>query len=180
MSITMRAAQDADMPAIAAIYEHHVTTDTASFELEAPGAAEMRLRFRENLARGYPYLVAEDSGSGRVAGYAYASAYRARPAYRYTVEDSVYVDAAHLRRGIGSMLLRALIARCEALGYRQMVAIIGGSQHVASIALHASLGFENAGVLRDVGWKFEHWLDTVLMQRALGQGSASPPERIGR
>ncbi len=170
----MRPAKNADVPAIAAIYAHHVITDTASFELEAPGADEMQRRFQDTVAHGFPYLVAEDGG--RVAGYAYASAYRARPAYRYTVEDSVYVDAAHLRRGIGSALLRALIAHCEERRYRQMVAIIGGSQHAASIALHASLGFERAGVLRDVGRKFERWLDTVLMQRGLGPGSGAPPQ----
>ena len=176
MSITMRAASDSDIPANAAIYAHHVSTDTASFELEAPGAGEMQRRLKESVERGFPYLVAEDSGIGRVAGYAYAGAYRARTAYRYTVEDSVYVDAAYLRRGIGSALLRALIVRCEAQGYRQMVAIIGGSQNSASIALHASLGFERAGVLRGVGRKFERWLDTVLMQRALGPGAGAPPE----
>ena len=176
MSITMRAASDSDIPAIAAIYAHHVSTDTASFELEAPGVGEMQRRLKENVERGFPYLVAEDSGNGRVAGYAYAGAYRARPAYRYTVEDSVYVAAAYLRRGIGSAHLRALIARCEAQGYRQMVAIIGGSENAASIALHASLGFERAGVLRGVGRKFERWLDTVLMQRALGPGAGAPPE----
>src|SRR5438128_1564577 len=130
----------ADIPAIAAIYAFHVERDTGSFELDAPDAAEMRRRYRDNVAKGYPYLVAL-SADVRVVGYAYASAYRSRPAYRHTVEDSVYVDAAWSRRGIGRTLLAALIGRCEAGNYRQMVAIIGGAQNAASIALHATLGF---------------------------------------
>jgi phosphinothricin acetyltransferase len=174
MSITVRDAGDADIPQIAAIYAFHVERDTASFELEAPDAAEMQRRYRDNVARGYPYLVAL-SADARVVGYAYASEYRSRPAYRHTVEDSVYVDPAWSRRGIGSALLTALIERCEAGGYRQMVAIIGGSHNTASIALHATLGFERAGVLAAVGRKFDRWLDTVLMQRALGPGAGAPP-----
>jgi L-amino acid N-acyltransferase YncA len=174
MSITVRDAGDADIPQIAAIYAFHVERDTASFELEAPDTAEMHRRYRDNVTRGYPYLVAL-STDARVVGYAYASEYRSRPAYRHTVEDSVYVDAAWSRRGIGNALLNALIERCEAGGYRQMVAIIGGSHNTASIALHATLGFERVGVLAAVGRKFDRWLDTVLMQRALGPGAGAPP-----
>lgn len=173
MSITVREAGDADIARIAEIYGFHVLRDTGSFELEAPDVAEIRRRYHDNVANGYPYLVA--LSGALVVGYAYASAYRSRPAYRHTVEDSVYVDAAWSRRGIGSALLGALIGRCEAGGYRQMVAIIGGSNNTASIALHATLGFERAGVLEAVGRKFDRWLDTVLMQRALGPGAGTPP-----
>lgn len=174
MSITIRDAHDADIPRIAEIYAFHVERDTGSFELDAPDVREMVRRYHDNAAKGYPYLVAL-SGAQPV-GFAYASAYRARPAYRHTVEDSVYVDADWPRRGIGRALLRTLIARCEAGGYRQMVAIIGGSDNAASIALHATLGFERAGVLAAVGRKFDRWVDTVLMQRSLGTGSGTPPE----
>jgi L-amino acid N-acyltransferase YncA len=174
MSITIRDACDGDIPRIAAIYAFHVERDIGSFELEAPDACDMACRYRDNQAKGYPYLVA--LSCAEVVGYAYASAYRSRPAYRYTVEDSVYIDTAWLRRGIGSALLRTLIARCEAGGFRQMVAIIGGSQNVSSIALHTAMGFERAGVLAAVGRKFDRWLDTVLMQRALGAGAEAAPE----
>jgi phosphinothricin acetyltransferase len=174
MSIAIRDARDGDIPRIAEIYAFHVERDIGSFELEAPPAGEMAGRYGDNRAKGYPYLVAQSGVE--VVGYAYASAYRSRPAYRHTVEDSVYIDAAWSRRGIGSALLRALIARCESGGYRQMIAIIGGSQNAASIALHSAMGFERAGVLAAVGRKFDRWLDTVLMQRALGAGATTAPE----
>jgi L-amino acid N-acyltransferase YncA len=174
MSITIRDARDGDIPRIADIYAFHVERDIGSFELEAPDTREMARRYHDNQAKGYPYLVA--LSGVEVVGYAYATAYRSRPAYRHTVEDSVYIDATWSRRGIGSALLRTLVARCEARGYRQMIAIIGGSQNAASIALHAALGFERAGVLAAVGRKFDRWLDTVLMQRALGAGAGTAPE----
>lgn len=174
MNITLRAAASADLPRIAAIYGHHVLHGLASFEVEPPAPAEMTARFEVIAAAGYPYLVAVD---GRhVLGYAYASAFRARPAYRYTVEDSIYVDPAAIGRGIGRRLLDALIARCEALGLRQMLAVIGDSANAPSIRLHRSCGFERMAVFNGTGYKFGRWVDTVLMQRALGAGDATPPD----
>jgi L-amino acid N-acyltransferase YncA len=175
-SIVVRAAGTADVPAIAAIYAHHVQSGTASFELEAPSVDEMRRRYATALEGGYPYFVAADS-TGRVIGYAYAGAYRARPAYRHTVENSVYVEAGGGGHGVGSALLAVLIAACADRGFRQMIAIIGGADNAASIALHRAHGFVEAGRLADVGHKHDRWLDTVFMQRALGDGAKSPPTR---
>jgi len=173
--LVIRAALDADLPAIAAIYAHHVLTGTASFEVEAPAADEMRRRHRDVLAHGMPYFVACLPGANaRLAGYAYATAYRTRVAYRHTVEDSVYVDPGCVRRGAGRALLAAVIGACETLGYRQIVAVIGGSDNAPSISLHAALGFQHAGVLTAVGRKFDRWIDTVLMQRPLGPGASTP------
>lgn len=174
--INVRAAVPADLEAIAAIYAHHVESGTGSFELDAPGAHEMHRRWRDVVERGLPYLVATFELHGAtIAGYAYASLYRARPAYRYTVEDSVYVDPTCGGRGVGRALLAAIIDACAPLGYRQMVAVIGGSDNAASIGLHAALGFERVGCLTAVGRKFDRWIDTVLMQRALGPGAVAPP-----
>jgi L-amino acid N-acyltransferase YncA len=161
-----------DLAEVREIYALEVRQGTASFELEPPGLAEMTARFAAIETAGLPYLVAELEG--RVAGYAYASPYRARPAYRHTVEDSVYVARFARRRGVGRALLDALIARATARGMRQMVAIIGDSAHVASIELHARAGFRLVGTLENVGWKFDRWLDTVIMQRALGDGATAP------
>jgi L-amino acid N-acyltransferase YncA len=173
--LVIRAAVDADLPAIAEIYAHHVRTGTASFEVEAPTVDEMRRRHRDVVSHGMPYFVATlASNDTRLAGYAYATAYRTRVAYRHTVEDSVYVDPGCVRRGAGRALLAAVIGACETLGYRQMVAVIGGSDNAPSISLHAALGFQHAGVLPAVGRKFDHWIDTVLMQRALGPGASTP------
>lgn len=163
----VRPARDSDVPEIAAIYAHYVRTALATFETDPPDAVEIARRRQEVLARGLPYLVAEMEGC--VAGYAYASPYRPRPAYRFTVENSVYVNPAHARKGLGRMLLEELIAGCEAAGCRQMVAVIGGTDNAASIALHEALGFRHVGVLRRVGFKFGRWVDTVLMQRPLGE-----------
>jgi phosphinothricin acetyltransferase len=173
MNPEIRRARLEDIPAITAIYAHHVLAGTASFETEPPDEAEMRERFEAIRSRGMPYLVAEVEG--RVAGYAYASLYRARFAYRHTLEDSIYVDPGAARAGLGGALLARLIVECEAAGARQLVAVIGGSDNEASIRLHARHGFETVGILRGVGWKHGRWLDSVLMQRALGPGSASPP-----
>jgi len=173
MTIRIRAAQPGDLPAITAIYAHHVLTGTASFETQPPDEREMRERFEAICERGFPYLAAEQRG--RVAGYAYASLYRARAAYRHTLEDSIYVDPGCVRAGVGRALLARLIADCEVAGARQLVAVIGGSDNVASIRLHAEQGFETVGILRAAGWKHGRWVDSVLMQRALGPGSASPP-----
>ena len=168
----VRAATQADLDAIAAIYAHHVRTGTASFEIEPPDAAEMARRRAEVVDRGLPYLVA--AAGAEVVGYAYAAPYRPRPAYRFTVEDSVYVSADCARQGIGAMLLKALVSASERAGARQMIAVIGDSANVASIRLHAAAGFSHVGSLASVGWKFDRWLDVVVMQRALGPGDGRP------
>jgi len=171
----VRNATAEDVPAIAAIYGHHVATGTASFELSPPTVDEMQDRFDACAGGDYPYLAAERAG--RIVGYAYAGPYRSRPAYRHTVENSVYVDANEVGGGIGSALLARLVAQCEARGFRQMIAIIGGADNAASIGLHAKHGFIETGRLLAVGHKHDRWLDTVLMQRALGRGADAPPTR---
>ena len=174
--VVIRAAADADLPAIAELYAHHVLTGTASFEVAPPTVDEMRRRHRDVVAQGLPYFVASLSDNGtEIAGYAYATAYRSRVAYRHTVEDSVYVDPGCVRRGAGRALLAAVIAACETLGYRQMVAVIGGRETIPSIRLHEALGFAHAGILPAVGFKFGRWIDILLMQRTLGPGAASLP-----
>ena len=169
----MRAAQPEDLPAIHAIYAHHVLSGLASFEEEPPSPAELRRRYDEVRARKLPYLAAELDGA--VAGYGYCAPYRARSAYRYALEDSVYVRHDAHGRGVGRALLAELIRACEALGYRQMVAIIGDSAHAASIGLHESQGFLRVGTLRAVGFKFGRWVDSVIMQRPLGAGDRTKP-----
>ena len=171
---TIRLCLDADVPAITDIYAHHVETGTASFETEPPDEAEMRRRRDVLVKNRYPYLVAEIGG--KVCGYAYAGPYRTRPAYRHSVEDSVYVGTAAQRRGVGRALLHSLIRACTDRGFRQMVAIIGDSSQTASIGLHRAMGFEMVGTLRNVGYKHERWLDTVFMQLTLGEGASTPPE----
>lgn len=162
----------ADLPTIQAIYAHAVINGTASFELDPPDLAEMTRRFEALTTGGFPYLVAHEGD--RVLGYAYAGAYRARPAYRGTLEDSVYIAPEAKGRGLGKALLTALITEAEARGFRQMIAVIGGSGHMASIKLHEALGFEHIGALKNVGYKHDQWLDTVFMQRALGEGDTTP------
>lgn len=159
--------------AVHAIYAHAVSTGLASFEEVPPTLEEMRRRFDEVVAQGLPYLAAE--AGGRVAGYGYCALYRTRSAYRYSLEDSIYVDRDFQGRGIGRALLEALIERCEGLGYRQLIAVIGDSGNAASVGLHASLGFVRVGTLRSAGFKFGRWVDSVLMQRPLGPGDGSPP-----
>ena len=170
----IRSATLADIPAITDIYAEAVNHGTATFELIPPDTAEMTRRFGELTRGGFPYLVA--TLEGRVTGYAYASFYRARPAYRFTVENSVYLAPASHRRGIGLALLTELIVQCEARGFRQMIAVIGDSANAASVGVHSRAGFEMTGTLRHVGFKFGRWLDTVLMQRALGDGGATIPQ----
>lgn len=172
--IVVRDAAEADMAAIQQIYAHYVRNTHATFEEVPPTLDELRHRRMTITARGLPYLVAECDG--HIVGYAYASVYRTRSGYRFTVEDSVYVASGFGRRGIGAALLAALIARCEAGSWRQMVAVIGGSDNAASIALHARLGFQPVGIIRGAGFKLGRWADSVLMQRPLGQGSSSLPE----
>ena len=169
----LRACEATDIPAIAAIYREAVLTGTASFELDAPSEGEMSARRAALVESGYPYLVMEVGGA--VAGYAYAGAYRARPAYRSTVENSVYVDARHRGCGIARRLLDALIEETSAKGYRQMIAVIGDSANLASIRLHEAAGFSHTGILRSVGWKHGRWVDSVLMTRPLGPGATTPP-----
>ena len=169
----IRDARDSDLPAITAIYGHWVTHGRASFELDPPDLAEMTRRRATVLAGGYPYLVAEHEGE--VLGYAYASLYRARPAYRFTVENSVYVRPGGNRQGAGRALLEALIARCAERGFRLMIAVIGDSGNAPSIGLHRACGFQPVGILPGTGWKHGQWVDTVLMTRELGAGRATPP-----
>jgi len=173
MTALLRAANRADVPAIAGIYGHHVLHGLASFELEAPSPEEMLRRFEAITAAGYPYLVA--TKDDQVLGYAYASAFRARPAYRYTVEDSVYIDPVATGRGIGRQLLLALIEACAQAQFRQMIAVIGDSANHASIGLHRACGFDRMSVFVATGFKHGRWVDTVFMQRALGDGDRSLP-----
>jgi L-amino acid N-acyltransferase YncA len=172
--VMIRPSREGDVAQISAIYGYHVLHGLASFEEVPPDIDELASRRRDILARGLPYLVAEQSG--RVLGYCYAGPYRTRSAYRFTVEDSIYIDQAEVGRGLGRALLATLLDRCTKLGYRQMVAVIGGSETWPSIRLHAALGFTRTGILSAVGFKFGSWVDIVLMQRALGPGSATLPE----
>src|ERR1700761_8154974 len=173
-TVEIRPATDADLPAITAIYEHAVLKGTATFELIPPDLAEMRRRFDALMEGGFPYLVAVLDG--RVVGYAYAGAYRPRPAYRFTVENSVYLQPASHRRGIGQQLLQRLIAESEARGYRQMIAVIGDSANAGSIGVHTRCGFQMIGTHPNVGFKFNRWLDTVMMQLPLGDGGNTLPK----
>jgi L-amino acid N-acyltransferase YncA len=169
----IRPATVADLSAITEIYDHAVRHGTATFELIAPDLAEMRRRFRALTQGGFPYLVA--TVEGHVAGYAYAGPYRPRPAYRFTVENSIYLRPAIHRRGIGLLLMQRLLGECETRGYRQMIAVIGDSANTGSIGLHTRCGFDMIGTHPNVGLKFGRWLDTVMMQRALGEGAGTIP-----
>ncbi len=171
---TLRPVDPSDLPAITAIYAEAVQTGTASFELTPPDLEEMRRRHAALVTGGHPYLVAA-SPKGAVLGYAYAGPYRPRPAYRWTVEDSIYLAAAARGLGLGRALLGALIEAATAAGFRQMVAVIGDSGNQASIALHRAAGFHPVGTFAAVGWKHGRWLDSVLMQRPLGNGAETPP-----
>jgi L-amino acid N-acyltransferase YncA len=174
MTLVIRPATPADIPAVTRIYAHGVEYGTSSFELSPPDEAEMARRMSELMGNGFPYLAAEVDGT--LAGYAYAGLYRARPAYRFTLEDSVYVAPDRQGRGIGRGLLAALIDAAQARGFRQMIAVIGDSPNqAASIRLHEAAGFRQVGILQDVGFKHERWRDTLLMQRALGDGGKTRP-----
>jgi len=161
--MTIRPASLADIPAITGIYAYSVLNSAASFELEPPTEDEMATRF--NQLDAFPYLVAERDNA--ILGYAYASPYRPRPAYRHTIEDSIYIHPEYIGQGLGKALLGALIAACQQTGCRQMIAVIGDSGNLASIRLHEHFGFRHVGVLQGVGFKFGRWVDTVLMQREL-------------
>jgi L-amino acid N-acyltransferase YncA len=171
--LTITDATETDIEAVREIYAHHVLNGLASFEEEPPGLDEMRWRYAQASRQGLPYLVAKRGG--RVLGYAYVSPYRARSAYRFSIENSVYVRDGMAGNGIGGALLDALLARCEKGPWRQMVAIIGDSGNEGSIALHRSRGFRKVGTLRAVGFKRGRWVDTMFMQRELGAGSATLP-----
>jgi phosphinothricin acetyltransferase len=173
-SHTVRNAETGDLEAVQAIYAHHVRHGLASFEETPPDLAEIERRFHATIDSGLPYLVAEVDGAAR--GYAYAGRYRTRPAYCYSLENTVYVEPGYEGRGLGSALLGALIARCEELGYRRVVAVIGDSANLASIRLHERLGFQKCGVIPSVGFKFGRWVDSVLMDRPLGPGDTSLPD----
>jgi L-amino acid N-acyltransferase YncA len=168
----VRAASADDIPAIQSIYAHHVLYGLGTFETEPPDAAEMTARFTQITVAGFPYLVAVEAGE--VIGYAYANHFRARAAYRLTVEDSIYVASVATGRGVGKVLLDALIARCIAVGLRQMLAVIGDSANTGSIGVHRACGFEMVGVMKGVGRKFDRWVDVVIMQRALAADTAPP------
>jgi L-amino acid N-acyltransferase YncA len=162
----LRLATAEDIPAIQSIYAHHVLHGTGTFEIDPPSVSEMHSRFRDLWNDNYPYIVSEFEES--VVGFGYAGPFRARSAYQYTVEDSVYVDPQRRGIGIGAQLLEGLVERASGLGFAQMVALIGGSENEASVALHAKLGFEMTGTMTQVGYKFDRWIDVVIMQRSLG------------
>jgi L-amino acid N-acyltransferase YncA len=174
-SLNVRPFRETDIPAIVVIYAHAVLHGVASFEVAPPDAAEMTRRIRAVVDGGYPYLVAEKDG--QVLGYAYASAYRMRPAYRNSIENSVYVSPNAHRLGVGRALLKKLIETTTGLGFRQMIAVIGDSGNAGSIGLHRALGFTFCGTIHSVGYKHGRWLDSVIMQRALGPGDTTPPGR---
>jgi len=173
-SITLRPSTEADIPAIHAIYEHAVLHGTGTFETDVPDLAEMTRRRTEVLGRGLPWLVAEQAGE--VTGYAYANYFRPRLAYRFCLEDSIYLTPSAQGKGVGRLLLAELMARCEAAGARQMLAVIGDANNAGSVGVHTALGFQHTGVLKSAGWKFGRWLDVVLMQRTLGLGDSAAAE----
>jgi L-amino acid N-acyltransferase YncA len=171
--LVVRASRDDDVAAIAAIYGHHVLHGVASFEEVPPPEEEMARRRSEIVARDFPYFVAERAG--KIVGYSYAGPYRPRIGYRFSLEDSIYIDPGEVGRGIGRALLARVIERSSELGYRQMIAVIGGSETLPSIRLHAALGFAHIGLFPGVGFKFGRWIDSVYMQRALGPGNTTLP-----
>jgi L-amino acid N-acyltransferase YncA len=173
VTLLLRPSTPDDLNAITAIYGHAVQYGTGTFELDVPTQEDMAQRRAAVLAAGCPWLVAERAG--QVLGYAYAQPFRPRRAYRFCLEDSIYLAESARGQGIGTLLLAELVSRCEAQGARQMLAVIGDSANQGSIGVHRALGFEPTGVLRQAGWKFDRWLDVVLMQKALGQGATTPP-----
>ena len=175
-SLIVRPSTAEDLPAITRIYGHLVLHGTGTFELDVPDEAEMARRRQDVLGKGLPWLVGERNG--QVLGYAYANHFRPRRAYRFCLEDSIYLDPAAQGQGVGRTLLAELIAQCEARGARQMLAVIGDTANTGSIGVHRACGFEHCGLFKAAGWKFDRWLDVVLMQRSLGEGGASPAADI--
>jgi L-amino acid N-acyltransferase YncA len=173
-SITIRASRDDDVAAISAIYAHHVLHGTGTFETEPPSAADMAARRADVLAKNLPYLVAEQDG--RVLGFAYCNWFKPRPAYRYSAEDSIYIDDAARGQGLGVRLLAALEQAAEATGVRKLIAVIGDSANAGSVGVHRKQGFTHVGVIKDCGWKFGEWRDIVLMEKVIGAGSSTRPE----
>ena len=170
----LRPSQEPDLPAITAIYGHHVLHGSGTFETEPPTLADMRARRAEVLVRHLPFLVAEEGG--HIVGFAYCNWFKPRPAYRFSAEDSIYLAPDAHRRGLGRALLAELAAQAEAAGVRKLIAVIGDSANAGSIGVHRSVGFEQVGVLKSCGWKFERWLDVVLMEKTLGAGNSRPPQ----
>jgi len=169
----IRPSRDEDLDAITRIYGHHVLHGTGTFETTPPTLAEMTARRADVLGKGLPWLVAEEGG--QVLGYAYGNWFKPRPAYRFSVEDSIYMDPAAHRQGLGRALLAELLAALERAGTRKVMAVIGDSANAGSIGVHKALGFEPVGVVQSCGWKFDRWLDIVLMQKTLGAGDSTPP-----
>jgi phosphinothricin acetyltransferase len=173
-TLLIRPSTPADLPAITAIYGWNVLNGNGTFELDPPDEPEMARRRDDVLSKGLPWLVAERGGT--VLGYAYANHFRPRKAYRFCLEDSIYLAADAKGQGLGRLLLAELMTRCEAAGARQMLAVIGDSANLGSIGVHRTLGFEHIGVMKAAGWKFDQWRDVVVMQKALGDGSTSAPK----
>lgn len=169
----IRPSQDQDLSAITAIYAHHVLHGTGTFETEPPALADMTTRRADVLAKGLPYLVAEEGGA--VLGFAYCNWFKPRPAYRFSAEDSIYLAPGSEGKGLGRTLLQSLSASAQAVGVRKLIAVIGDSQNHGSIGVHRAAGFESVGVLKSCGWKFDRWLDVVLMEKVLGEGSSTAP-----
>jgi phosphinothricin acetyltransferase len=175
MPILIRPSLDADVTAIAAIYAHHVLNGTGTFETEPPAVADMAARRADVLSKGLPYLVVQRRKDGAILGFAYCNWFKPRPAYRFSAEDSIYLAEDARGQGLGTKLLAALIEAAEAAGVRKLIAVIGDAANAGSIGVHRAQGFGHVGVLKDVGWKFDRWLDVVLMDRVLGDGSLTKP-----
>ena len=171
---SIRPSREDDVPAITAIYAHHVQHGTGTFEIDPPSPGDMAVRRAEVLARGLPWLVLEEDG--QVLGYAYCNWFKPRPAYRYSAEDSIYLAPGTQGRGLGRLLLAELGRQAEAVGVRKLIAVIGDSANAGSIGVHRSLGFESVGTIRACGWKFDRWLDIVLMEKSLGDADRSAPQ----
>jgi phosphinothricin acetyltransferase len=169
----IRPSREQDLAEITAIYAHHVLHGTGTFETEAPALADMAARRADVLTKGLPYLVAEEKG--QVLGFAYCNWFKPRPAYRFSAEDSIYLAPDANRRGMGRVLLAELAAKAEAAGIRKLIAVIGDSANLGSVGVHRSVGFEHVGLLKSCGWKFDQWLDVVLMEKVLGAGNSRPP-----
>ena len=170
----IRPSIDADLPEITAIYADHVLHGTGTFEIDPPVLADMTARRADVLSKGLPYLVAADSSTGRILGFAYCTWFKPRPAYRFSAEDSVYMATDLQGKGLGRALLAELASQAEKIGVRKLIAVIGDSKNLGSIGVHRSVGFTDVGVLKSCGWKFDQWLDVVLMEKALGLGDTAP------